>query len=307
MKKLLILTGLLSVFTVSAQRDLTPGKRRGDIFGGAQDFRNLTKHGLQITFGPNYTLTTSKTTEFSGTDANGRPINTIIDPSGTLGGFIDIGMAHYRLKPSRILEGIGKKHPKGFIAKRVKSNLFHRFDWGIGFDYIGGREKTTIELFNPFQELISTEDYKETFYNGYLTGRFTADRFTQVSKRWHLETGIGVNFNYNLLSAEKSGYAPNSIAPLKFQKDFMAQIHLHLAMDYRIRRGDYLSIGFYLPAIGAYEMNKLKPTIQWFSSNYYPLHLQLKWIHHFTKRVKGCNTPGSEDDKKRNEEFLQNN
>lgn len=307
MKKLLILTGLLSVFTVNAQRDLTPGKRRGDIFGGAQDFRNLTKHGLQITFGPNYTLTSSKTTEFSGTDANGRPINTIIDPSGTLGGFIDVGMAHYRLKPSRILEKMGKKNSDGFIAKRVKSNLFHRFDWGIGFDYIGGREKTTIELFNPFQELISTEDYKETFYNGYLTGRFTADRFTQVSKRWHLETGIGVNFNYNLLSAEKSGYAPNSIAPLKFQKDFMAQIHLHLAMDYRIRRGDYLSIGFYLPAIGVYEMNKLKPTIQWFSSNYYPLHLQLKWIHHFTKRVKGCNTPGSEDDKKRNEEFLQNN
>lgn len=290
-----------------AQRDLTPGGKRSKVFGGGQDFRTISKHGLQISFGPNYTLTKSKNTEYDGTDVFGRPMNTIVDPSGSFGGFINIGMAHYRLKESKFWGGLAKKNPDGFFGKRVKSNLFHRFDWGLGFDYIGGKEKTTVELYTPLNQLVSSDEYKGSFYNGYLTARFTADRFTKVGDKWHLETGLGFNFNYNILSAPQEPYFAGTQAPLRFQKDFMAQIHAHVGMNYRIRKGDYLTFGFFLPMVGVYEMNKLKPTIQWFSSNYYPLHPQIKWIHHFTKKAKGCNTPGSEDDRKKNEEFLQNN
>jgi hypothetical protein len=234
-------------------------------------------------------------------------MNTIIDPSGSFGAFINVGMAHYRLKESKFWGGLAKKNPDGFFGKRVKSNLFHRFDWGLGFDYIGGKEKTTVELYTPLNQLVSSEETKGSFYNGYLTARFTADRFTKVGDKWHLETGLGFNFNYNILSAPEEPYLAGTQAPLKFQKDFMAQIHAHVGMNYRIRKGDYLTFGLFLPMVGVYEMNKLKPTIQWFSSNYYPLHPQIKWIHHFTKKVKGCNTPGSEEDRKKNEEFLQNN
>ena len=304
-----ILYFLLLVFATPlvAQRDLTPGGKRSKVFGGGQDFRTISKHGLQISFGPNYTLTKSKNTTYDGTDAFGRPMNTIIDPSGSFGAFINVGMAHYRLKESKFWGGLAKKNPDGFFGKRVKSNLFHRFDWGLGFDYIGGKEKTTVELYTPLNQLVSSEETKGSFYNGYLTARFTADRFTKVGDKWHLETGLGFNFNYNILSAPEEPYFAGTQAPLRFQKDFMAQIHAHVGMNYRIRKGDYLTFGFFLPMVGVYEMNKLKPTIQWFSSNYYPLHPQIKWIHHFTKKAKGCNTPGSEEDRKKNEEFLQNN
>jgi opacity protein-like surface antigen len=306
MKKSILYFFLLVFATpLVAQRDLTPGGKRSKVFGGGQDFRTISKHGLQISFGPNYTLTKAKNTIYDGTDVFGRPMNTIIDPAGSFGGFINIGMAHYRLKESKFWGGLAKKNPDGFFGKRVKSNLFHRFDWGLGFDYIGGKEKTTIELYTPLNQLVSTDD--SSFYNGYLTARFTADRFTKVGDKWHLETGIGFNFNYNILSAPKAPYFNDTQAPLRFQKDFMAQIHAHIGMNYRIRKGDYLTFGLFLPMVGVYEMNKLKPTIQWFSSNYYPLHPQIKWIHHFTKKVKGCNTPGSEEDRKKNEEFLQNN
>ncbi len=308
MKKSILYFFLLVFATpLVAQRDLTPGGKRSKVFGGGQDFRTISKHGLQISFGPNYTLTKAKNTIYDGTDVFGRPMNTIIDPAGSFGGFINIGMAHYRLKESRFWGGLAKKNPDGFFGKRVKSNLFHRFDWGLGFDYIGGKEKTTIELYTPLNQLASSDEYKGAFYNGYLTARFTADRFTKVGDKWHLETGIGFNFNYNILSAPKAPYLAGTSAPLRFQKDFMAQIHAHIGMNYRIRKGDYLTFGLFLPMVGVYEMNKLKPTIQWFSSNYYPLHPQIKWIHHFTKRAKGCNTPGSEEDRKKNEEFLQNN
>ncbi len=288
-------------------RDFT-GKSRGDFFGGARDYREITKNGLQISFGPNFTLVKGKDTRYEGTDAStNRPIADVIDPAGSVGAFINVGMAHYRLKPSRILESIGKKNPDGFIAKRIKSNLWHRFDWGLGFDYIGGKEKTTHELYNPFNELTGAEESRSSFYNGYLTARFTADRFRKIGDDWHLETGLGFNANYNILSAEKAGYAPSSIAPQKFQKDFMIQMHTHVGFNYRVKKGDYLTFGFYMPILGLYEMNKLKPTIQWHSSNYYPAHLQVKWIHHFTKKQKGCNTPGTEEDRKKNQEYLQNN
>lgn len=309
MKKpvLFCLVVLLS-FQSFAQRNLVPGKSRKDVFG-TTDRRDLTKNGLQISLGPVYTFTKRGFDEYSYVDEFSRPRVAEIDPSGRLGFFINAGMAHYRLKPSKFWDGLAKNNPDGFFGKRVKSNLFHRYDWGLGVAYIGGGETTRIKNYNPFNELTSTDEFESQYYNGYLTARLTADRFTKVGKSWHLETGLGFNFNYNLLSDEKAGYAP--VIPgneLRFQRDFMAQIHGHIGMNYRIRRGDYVTFGFFLPLIGAYEMNKLKPTIQWYSSNYYPAQFQIKWIHHFKKRPKkGCNTPGSEEDRKRNEEYLMGN
>jgi hypothetical protein len=304
-----ILTLLLVVLAAPAwsQRNLVPGKSRKDVFGTV-DRRDLTKHGLQITLGPVYTFTKRGIDEHSYMDTiSSRPSVAEVDPAGRLGFFVNAGMAHYRLKPSRFWEGLGRKNPDGFFDKRVGSNLFHRFDWGLGFAYIGGAESTTIKSYNPFNELTGTKEYNSQYYNGYLTARLTADRFTKIGKSWHLETGIGFNFNYNLLSAPENKYATDSL-PWKFQQDFMAQLHAHIGMNYRIRRGDYVTFGFFLPFIGVYESNKLKPTIQWYSSNYYPAQFQIKWIHHFKKRPKkGCNTPGSEEDRKRNEEFLMGN
>lgn len=304
-----ILTFLLVVLVAPAwsQRNLVPGKSRKDVFGTV-DRRDLTKHGLQITLGPVYTFTKRGIDEYNYVDEFSRPREVEVDPAGRLGFFVNAGMAHYRLKPSRFWEGLGRKNPDGFFDRRVGSNLFHRFDWGLGFAYIGGAESTTIKSYNPFNELTGTDEYSSQYYNGYLTARLTADRFTKIGKNWHLETGLGFNFNYNLLSDKKSSYAPATPAELRYQRDIMAQLHAHIGMNYRIRRGDYVTFGFFLPFIGVYESNKLKPTIQWYSSNYYPAQFQIKWIHHFKKRPKkGCNTPGSEEDRKRNEEFLMGN
>ena len=308
---------LLAFFTIAAaaygQKSGKYGKRRGDFFGGAEDYRDITKNGLQISFGPNYTFA-SKSFTYSGLDVDlgNRPYDATIDPSGRLGGFIDIGMAHYRLKSSKVLTGIYKLRKENKPIKWIGGNLFHRYDWGLGFDYIGGVENTQV-VYPVFNNRL-----EETgkFYNGYIYGRITADRFTQMNEKWHLETGLGLNFNYNILPGAKQAYLQPG-APQYYQKDFMAQLHGHLGFNYRIRRGDYLVFGFYMPLLGAYEWNKAKPTIQWYSNTgeenkkdrtqtqYYPAHFQIKWIHHFTKKSNGCNT-GSPEDRKRNEEYMQN-
>lgn len=295
-----------------AQKSGKYGKRRSDFFGGAEDYRDITKNGLQISFGPNYTFA-SKSFTYAGIDADmgNRPYEATVDPAGRLGSFIDVGMAHYRLKNSKVLAGIYKMRKDNKPIKIIGGNLFHRFDWGLGFDYIGGVENTKIHY--PVFNVEAEETGK--FYNGYLYGRITADRFTQLNDKWHLETGLGLNFNYNILSAAKQAYMQPS-APQYYQKNFLAQLHGHLGFNYRIRRGDYLVFGFYMPVLGAYEWNKAKPTIQWYSNTgeenkkdrtqtqYYPAHFQIKWIHHFTKKSNGCNT-GSPEDRKRNEEYMQ--
>lgn len=279
------------------------GKSRKDMFGGARDYRQLTKDGLQISFGLNYTFTNPKNTVYELNDVNNRPTTTTIDPIGRPGAFIDIGAAHYRLKPSRILAAIYKSRGDKGKVKWIGANLIHRIDWGIGFNYIGGREYVK----NESTDALGNSYYNEgtqSFYNGYLTARVTADRFTQIGEGWHLETGFGFNFNYNVLPAPKAPQIP-SVAPLKFQQDFMAQFHLHIAFDKTIRRGDYLIFGFFIPTFGIYEPNIARPTVQWYSSNYWPVQLQVKWIHHFTKKSNGCNT-GTPEDRKRNDEYMQN-
>lgn len=298
---------LLSLFlteTISAQKSAKPKKKRSDFFGGAEDYREITKAGFQLSFGPNYTVTRLHNPTVDAVDALNRPINYTVDPSGRIGGFIDAGMAHYRFKPSRVLGAIYKMRGDKGEIKWIGQNLFHRLDWGLGFDYIGGKEKITTNYLDVLGNVVSTSEEKGKFYNGYLYGRVTIDRFTKLSDKWHLETGMGLNFNYMVMEGSKD-YPSAVIAEQTFQKNFLTQFHVHLGFQYKIKRGEYMIFGFYAPAIGIYEANRLKPTIQWYSSNYWPVHFQVKWIHHFTKKTKGCNT-GSDADRKRNEEYMQN-
>ncbi len=304
MRFVLAIVCLTLAGTSFAQSRNLRGKSRKDFFGGARDYRQLTKDGIQISVGPNYTFTNPKITEYSGTDANGRPVTAQVDPIGKPGAFIEIGAAHYRLKKSRVLDAWYKKRGDKGEIKWIGANLFHRLDWGLGFNYIGGSERTRFELFNPGTGASSFDESTGSFYNVYLTARVTIDRFTKIADGWHLETGLGLNFLFNALPAPKAPYAP-TVAPLKFQQDFMAQFHLHLGFTRTIRRGDYLTFGFLVPAIGIYEPNRARPTIQWFSSNYWPVQFQIRWIHHFTKKSNGCNT-GTPEDRKRNDEYMQN-
>ncbi len=283
--------GLSATLSFSQSRNLK-GRSRKDFFGGPRDFRHLTKDGIQFSIGPNYTFTTPVNSTYVD-KAN----TSVVDPIGKPGAFIEIGAAHYRLKSSKILAAIYKKRGEKGPVKWIGNNIFHRLDWGLGFNYIGGSERTVTSG-------ATSTDRIGSYYNGYFTARITIDRFTKIADGWHLETGFGFNALYNILPAPKATYSV-SIAPLKFQQDFVAQFHLHLGFTRTIRRGDYLTLGFIVPTFGIFEPNKARPTIQWFSSNYWPVQFQIRWIHHFSKKSNGCNT-GTPEDRKRNEEYMQN-
>lgn len=295
MFKLLFTLSLITCFSIVSfsQKKFQQKKSRKDYFGGPIDYRNLSNMGLQISFGPNYTVT-HKALPAQVVDGGAGRYNFKQQAGGRLGGFAEIGMVHYRMKPSKF-PGLNGK------------NLIHLLDWGIGFDYIGGREKTTINYLDSVGGTASTSTGKGAFYHGFVYGRVTFQRNKKISGDGskHLNYGVGLNGHYAVMGRNQSYTGAVETSNQVFQDPLMIQFHATLGITVRLNRGDYLVPGVWAPLAGLYKAKEGKPSIHWYSNTYWPIHFQLKWLHSFTKKSSGCNT-GSDADRKKNEEYMQN-
>lgn len=277
------------------QRDLTPGKRRGDTFGKA-DYNDYRFYGLQVSLGPTYQFTrlNKNNPTYTTTDATGRPMDYIFDPAGKLGVFGEIGMAHFPKKRSK-------------LSLKLKTVLVSYYDWGLGFKLLGGSENTTINYYDAFGALALSEEGSGDFYNGYVYGRFTLHKNINLSKRYFIDNGLGVNFDFRVINGNKDYDGAKSPEPQYFHNPLVAQLHYDLGFGIKLNRRSFLIPGIQIPILGMYEWRNGCAALKWYNSNYLPVLAHVKFIYLFKKKVKGCNTPGSEEDKKRNEEFLQNN
>jgi len=287
----LILLFFFSIYS-QAQRNLTPrsGSKRGSVFGKV-DTRELKNYGLQIEGGVTYLRTKDNERVFL--DNNGRPIDYLVDPNGLPGVFFDIGTAHFPTNEPRL----------NLLGKRIISY----YDWGIGFKLFGGGESTDVNYYLPNGNLINSTEGSGSFYNGYVTGRFTIHNNYYFSKKFYLDNGLGINFDYRVLSGNET--YNNFYVAQKSHNAFVAQLHYDVGLGIKIKRGAYLIPGIQLPILGMAEWNGFKPSLDWFSSNYRPILFKIKYIYLFEiKRTStSCRDAGSEEDKKRNTEFLQGN
>ena len=285
----------MNVFVTLAQRDLTP-RKRSDAFGTI-DRRNLRSWGPQITFGPTYMLTRLHNETIHTQSASGRPVDYVIDPKGRIGGFVEIGMAHFPTKDPRIK----------FIKKRIISY----YDWGLGFKYLGGKETTDITNYDPTgTQVISTQHGEGKYYNGYIFGRVSAHKNFYFKEKYFIDNGLGLNFDYRVLTGNQnysgtSSVGINGAQPQYFHKPFVAQINYSLGLGIKIKRGFYVIPGVQLPIFGIAEMHKGSPALRWYSSNYWPIMAQAKIIILLEKKTKSSCNEGSEEDRKRNKEYMQ--
>jgi len=295
MKNLVLVVLVAFSSSLIAQRDLTPGKRRSDTFGKA-DYKNYRYFGLQFSAGPTFMKTRSdaNNTTYTTTDLLGRPMDYTFDPSGKVGFFAEVGLAHFPKKRAK-------------ISLWLKTVLVSYYDWGIGFKYLGGSETTTINSYNSLGVLSSTLDGKGEYYNGYLYGRFTLHKNINLSKKFFIDNGLGVNVDFRLINGNQAYNGATIPQGQSFHKPLVAQLHYGLGFGIKMSRRFYVIPGVQLPILGINEWRKGCAALKWFNSNYLPIQAQVKIIYLFEKRVKGCNTPGSEEDRKRNEEYLQNN
>lgn len=293
MNKLILSILVLSAFSLSAQRDLTPGKRRGDVFGQA-DYKDYRFFGLQVTGGLTYMATRSdaKNNETLGIDSTGR-MGYSFDPQGKIGAFVDIGMVHFPKKRSK-------------LSLALKYIFISYYDWGLGVKLLGGMETTNLNHYNSLGEVVSTDNGKGSFYNGYINGRFSVHKNVYIGKRYFIDNGLGFNVDFRFLE-NRSYDGVNITAGQSFHSPLVAQLHYSLGFGIKLNRRSMLVPGVQIPILGIHDWRKGCAALKYYNSNYLPILFQVKFTYLFEKKPKGCNTPGTDQDRKLNDEYLQGN
>jgi hypothetical protein len=293
LKKLILGLVVLSAFSLEAQRDLTPGKRRGDVFGKA-DYKDYRFFGLQVTGGLTYMATRSdaKNTETMGWDSTGR-MGYSFDPQGKIGAFVDIGMVHFPKNRSK-------------LSLALKYIFISYYDWGLGVKLLGGMETTSLNHYNALGGVMSTDNGKGSFYNGYVNGRFSIHKNVYIGKRYFIDNGLGFNVDFRFLE-NKSYDGVKVLAGQSFHSPLVAQMHYSLGFGIKLNRRSMLVPGVQIPILGIHDWRKGCSALKYYNSNYLPILFQVKFTYLFEKKAKGCNTPGTDQDRKLNDEYLQGN
>jgi hypothetical protein len=266
------------------------------------DYIIVTNDGIQFSFGPTY-LFPSKTISGELSDNNGARGDYEIKPTGNFGFFAEFGMAHF-------------PKWKGIPIKPLKkSRILDYVDWGLGYRQYSGKEATTIQLNNALGEVVSTQTVNGEFKNGYLYGRVSAHTLIYFGKKkidkarkYFIDQSLGFNFDYNLFPGD-TVYKNNFLqyqAERKFQKPFMVQMHYSLGVGIRLNRAWMMIPGAQIPIVGIYQWNGFNAKMDWFSSKYWPVQAQIKFIKLFERAPK-CGAYGDPKDAEFDKKFRMGN
>jgi hypothetical protein len=283
---------ILSSLFIFSQKDFTPGGKKSSYFGKV-DLKDYRFYGLQIAAGPTFLMTRIKNPQLD-MYANGRPASYTIDPSGKMGFFIEAGLAHFTQRRSK-------------LAKALKQSFVSYFDYGLGFKLLNGMETMNLIVDNP-GAAPSVSSASGTFKNGYVYGRFSVHKISYIGKKYFIDNGLGANIDCRLLESRKSyGLTQYGLVNNYNHSKWVVQLNYDLGFGIKLSRRSFLIPGVHLPIMGVSEWRRGGAALKWFDSNYLPVMAKVKLIYLFEKKAQGCNTPATKDDKKRNEEYLQNN
>ena len=274
MNKLILSTVVLLAFSLSAQRDMTPGKRRGDVFGKA-DYKDYRFFGLQVTGGLTYMATRSdaKNLTYLGTDSDGRPMNYSFDPEGSVGAFVDLGMVHFPKKRSK-------------LSLALKYIFISYYDWGLGVKLFTGSETTSVNRFNSLGTPLPTQNFSSSFASIFLNGRFSIHKNVYIGKRYFIDNGLGFNVDFRTVTPGEYETLPG-ISAQSFHSPLVAQMHYSLGFGIKLNRRSMLVPGVQIPILGIHDWRKGCAALKYYNSNYLPILFQVKFTYLFEKKPKG--------------------
>lgn len=310
MKWTVLLIVLSFGLTATAQRDLTPGSRK-KAFGGGRSFKDYNLYGLQFQLGATFLMNRLNNPENTAeVTSHGFRGNYTFDPKGRIGAYAEIGMFHFP-----------KNFPKLKISKDKKIVLVSYVDWGIGFKYFRGAENINVNYIDQGGNLISNDERSYNFSNGNLYGRFSLHKnvYFKPKKRkkklnFFLDNSLGFNVDYRLLTTtDDYAWTPMTVNQ-QYYKPLHIQMHYGLGFGFSPKRGTFIIPGVRLPILG-YQSTVAtndgsgkgstafgKPSMHWFSSRYWPILFNVKFMFAFPKKQKGCATGITNDqDKKTND------
>jgi hypothetical protein len=292
--RLFVVILLLSVLNVeTSQAQYKPKNSKKQFYGNQRISKPLyrwvtgdySRHGIQFSFGPTYTLTNPRAIEDEIQLSQDTLLRYSREAKGRVGFFAEIGMVHIT------------KRPRKFI---------HYYDWGIGYKHIGGRELFSSGVYDDRDTLVGSVEGEGKFYNGYLFGRFSVHNVFQINPYLFLDNALGVNADYALVGKNQAYEGYNVPSTQKFQGDIVAQLHYDLGIGFkpRVDKGFFIIPGVQLPVLGAYEWSGGTPAIHWFSSKYFPALFKVKFVWLFKKNPNRCPpVETNEQDRERAKEF----
>lgn len=281
------------------QRDLNPRNSK-KMFGGAQSFKDYNLYGFQFQLGGTYLMSRLKNDVLTiDPSANGFRGNFMHDPVGKVGAYAEIGMFHFP-----------KKFPKLKISKEKSIVLLSYYDWGLGFKYFRGAEDITVNYLDNLGNQIGSDEQRYNFSHGNVYGRFSLHKnvYFKPKKRkeklnFFLDNSLGLNFDYRVMTRSDDYTWYNQVTESQqYYKPFHAQLHYGLGFGWSPKRGTFIIPGVRLPIVGYHAAtpgvdgsgNKDsywgKPSMHWFSSRYWPILVNVKFMFALPKRPKGCAT-----------------
>lgn len=266
------------------------------------DYIIVTNDGIQFNFGASYQLTKSESPTFELTDNNGIRGLYQVDPAGKIGFFAEVGMVNFPAWKGLV--------PIKFLKK---SRLLDYMDWGIGYKQYRGSETTNLDYTNALGEITSSTQSSGDFSNGFLYGRFSAHTLLYFGKKkienarkYFVDNAIGFNVDYNLLRSEEQYNNGINLEDFKFHSKLQVQFHYSIGVGIRFNRAWMMVPGITLPIIGIRDYNGINSRMNWFSSTYWPIHAQIKFIKLFERPPK-CGAFGDPSDQQKEKGYRMNN
>ena len=215
------------------------------------------------------------------------------DPQGSVGAFVDLGMVHFPKKRSK-------------LSLALKYIFISYYDWGLGVKLFSGSETTNFTQMNSLGETLPTKSISGSFASIFVNGRFSLHKNVYIGKRYFIDNGLGFNIDYRL-SSHDPYMNEAGISAQSFHSPLVAQLHYSLGFGIKLNRRSMLVPGVQIPILGIHDWRKGCAALKYYNSNYLPILFQVKFTYLFEKKPKGCNTPGTDEDRKRNDEYLQGN
>ena len=291
MKKLLFILLFCPIIGLG-QGGFKKGVREGDAY------RIVTNDGIQFNFGATYQMTPKTSDPFILTDNSGQRGLYTIDPAGKLGFFAEIGMVNFPAWKGLV--------PIKFLKK---SRLLDYTDWGIGYKQYRGAETTNLDNTNALGVVTSSTESSGTFSNGFIYGRFSAHTLLYVGKKkidkarkYFIDNALGFNFDYNIMRSEEAYQNGINQRAFDFHRKFQVQFHYSIGVGIRFNRAWMMVPNITLPVIGIRDYNGINGRMNWFSSTYWPVHAQIKFIKLFERPPK-CGVYGDPTDQEKEKGF----
>ncbi len=266
------------------------------------DYIVVVNDGIQFSIGATYLMPSAEVNGETILLTGNRQSYSIV-PQGRIGYAAELGFAHF---PK--WKGI----PIKFLRK---SRIWDYFDWGLGYKVFSGKEKTSLSILDDAGVTISSNDGNGAFRLGMFSARISAHSLIYVGKkkidkaRKHfIDNAFGLNFEYRPNSADtiyNDGFT-NYAMPQTFQAPYNLQFHYSLGIGVRFNRAWMMIPTIEIPLIGIHEWNGLNAKWNWFSSQYWPVLIKLKFVKLF-ERVPKCGAYGDPSERNFDKKFRSGN